>query len=327
MRKLNFREAIIAAQAEEMRRDPDVIIFGEDVGSSGSCLGTCIGLREEFGADRAFDAPVAEAAQATFALGAAMAGKRVILEYMFGDIVTYAFDGIANEIAKTRYLSGGRYKIPIVIRAQQASGFFLGPQHSQNIESWFANVPGLKIVCPSSAKDLYGLLKASIRDDDPVLFLEDKTVSIQPVDEECPEEADDFTIPIGKAKIIREGTDVSIIGYGNGIVQAKAAAEQLAAEGINCEILDLVSLIPYDKEAIIKTVTKTGKAVVVHDSHKTGGFGGEIAAFIAEEAFGALKAPIKRVGALDIPFAYGYGELPVRISADRVKEAVLAIAK
>jgi pyruvate dehydrogenase E1 component beta subunit len=274
----------------------------------------------EFGPERIIDAPVCESAQSSFATGMAMAGKRVILEYMMVDFQAYAFDGIVNQLAKQRYISGGLWKFPVTIRMSQGAGTMVGAHHSQCAEGWYQNVPGLKICAPSNAKDSYGILKAAIRDDDPVIVLEPKFALGMPG--EVPDASEDFVQEIGKASVIQEGADVTVIGYQYGLATAQDAIEDLEDDGISCEIIDLVSLIPYDKETILESVKKTGRVVIVHEAPVRGGFGGEIAAFIAENAFDSLKAPIMRVGGKNIPIPYGPSEEYIQPSTKEVKSAI-----
>jgi len=321
MRSLMTIPAITEAMREELRRDSDVILMGEDIATMGSALGTAFGLAQEFGPERVFDTPVCESAQASFAAGMAMGGKRVILEYMMADFQAYAYDGIVNQLAKQRYTSSGIWKFPVTIRMPHGSGFMVGIHHSQCAESWYANVPGLKICVPGNALDVYGILKSAIRDDDPVIVLEPKYAFGSPSD--VPEPEEDYTWPIGKAKVLREGTDVTIVGYQLGLLIASGVAEELARQGISCEVIDLVSIVPYDKEAILKSVQKTGRALVVHESPIRGGFGGEIAAFIGEYAYDCLKAPVMRSAGKNFPVPYGPGEKFIQPSGEEMAEKII----
>jgi len=294
--------------------------MGGDVAAMGSSLGTSVGFAKEFGSDRIIDMPICESGQASFAVGMAMAGKRVILEYMMVDFQAYAFDGLINQMAKQRYISGGLWKLPITVRMTQGAGILVGAHHSQCAEGWYQNVPGLKMCAPGNAHDTYGILKAAIRDDDPVIVFEPKFALGKPGS--VPDEEEDFVLEIGKAKLLREGKDITIIGYQYGLAVAQEVAGKLEQEGVDCELLDLVSLIPYDKEAILKSVKKTGRVVMVHEAPVRGGFGGEIVSFIAENAFSDLKAPIVRVGSKEFPIPYGPGERFVRIGAEEVEAAI-----
>lgn len=325
MRSLMTIPAITEAMREEMRRDSNIILIGEDVAAMGSSLGTCIGLVNEFGPERVFDMPICEAAQASLAMGMSMMGKRVILEYMMVDFQAYAFDSIVNQLAKQRYVSGGLWNFPVTIRMPHGAGFMTGVQHSQCGESWYANTPGLKICAPGNALDVYGILKAAIRDDDPVIVLEPKYAF--GMASNVPDAAEDYVVEIGKAKVVREGTDVTIVGYQWGILLATQVAEEFAKNGISCEIVDLISLVPYDKETILNSVRKTGRAIVVNESSKRGGYGGEIASCIAEYAFDSLKAPVLRVAGKNLPVPYGPAERLIQPSGEDLAEAITNIMK
>jgi pyruvate dehydrogenase E1 component beta subunit len=317
--------AITEAMREELNRDSNVVLIGEDVAAMGSSLGTSIGFAAEFGTERILDMPVCESAQASFAAGMAMAGKRVILEYMMVDFQAYAFDGIVNQLAKQRYISGGLWEFPVTIRMSQGAGTMVGAHHNQCAEGWYQNVPGLKLCAPGNAKDTYGILKAAIRDNDPVIVFEPKFAMGIPA--EVPDADEDFVLEIGKANVVQEGGDVTVIGYQYGLAIAQDVAEDLEDDGISCEVIDLVSLIPYDKETILKSVRKTGRAVIVHESPVRGGFGGEIAAFIAENAFDSLKAPVVRVGGKNLPIPYGPSESHVLPSEKEIKAAIRSVVK
>jgi pyruvate/2-oxoglutarate/acetoin dehydrogenase E1 component len=298
MREYTFPQAITAALCEEMRRDPTTYIIGEDVGAMGGIFGATPGLLEEFGENRVIDSPISEAAILGTSVGAALMGMRPIPEVMFCDWLTVGFDQLVNQAPKLNYMSGGKVGgVPITIRTTCGGGIRAAAQHSQSNEAWYINCPGLKVVYPATPYDLYGLLKSSIRDDNPVLFLEHKLLYFLPIKNELPDE--EFTIPLGKAEVKRAGEDVSIITYGLMVHKALAAAETLSAEGVRAEVVDLRTLSPLDRDAIRDSVTKTGRAVVVHEAPKTGGFGGELVAVIVEEAFDYLNAPVIRVAAPD----------------------------
>jgi pyruvate/2-oxoglutarate/acetoin dehydrogenase E1 component len=300
-RIITYKEAIKEAMSEEMRRDPDVFLMGEDVGVYGGGFGVSVGMFEEFGGDRVLDTPLSEAAIMGTAVGAAVTGMRPIAEIMFSDFITIALDQLVNQAAKIRYMSGGKVSVPLVVRTPEGSGTGAAAQHSQSLEAWVCHVPGLYVLAPSTPYDAKGLLKSAIRNDNPVVFFEQKLLYKEKgfvPDEE-------YTIPIGKADIKREGNDVTIITYGRMLQRVLHAAEALANEGISIEVIDLRSLIPLDKETIINSVKKTGRALVVHEAAVTGGFGGEIVAAIADsDAFYYLDAPIKRVCGLDVPIPY-----------------------
>jgi 2-oxoisovalerate dehydrogenase E1 component beta subunit len=284
---------------EEMEADERVYILGEDVGIYGGAFKVTKGMLDHFGDSRIIDTPISESAIVGAAIGSALVGMRPIAEMQFIDFISCAFDQIVNFAAKCRYRWGAG--VPIVVRGPCGGGVHGGPFHSQNVESYFFNVPGLKIVCPSTAYDAKGLMKAAIRDDDPVLYFEHKFL-YRRIKEELPEE--DFIVPIGKANLRREGTDVSIISYGAMVYTALDAAEELAQEGIDVEVLDLRSLLPLDVEAILETARKTSKVIVLHEATLTGGPGGEIVARIAEEAFEYLDGPIVRIAPPDTPVPY-----------------------
>ncbi|WP_044640363.1 alpha-ketoacid dehydrogenase subunit beta [Risungbinella massiliensis] len=298
MAVMTYIEAVTKALQEEMKRDNRVFVLGEDVGKRGGVFRATMGLIEEFGEDRVVDTPLTESAIAGVAIGAAGYGMRPIAEMQFADFIMPAFNQIVSEASKIRYRSNGTFQCPMVIRAPYGGGIHGALYHSQSIEKLFAGVPGLKIVAPSTPYDVKGLLKASIRDEDPVLFLEHKRC-YRLIKGEVPSE--DYTIPLGKAEVKRDGSDVTVISYGLMVHYALEAAEKLAEEGISVHVLDLRSLIPLDKEAILEATAKTGKVLVLHEDNKTGGFGGEIASLIAEEAFFELDAPVRRLCGPDVP--------------------------
>jgi len=323
MKETYYSHAILAATREEMERDQNVFLMGEDVGKFGGGFGTSQGLLEQFGDLRVIDTPISESAYMTAGVGASIAGKRPIVDVMFADLVTYGFDSLVNQAAKFNYVTDGQVHCPMVLLTPQGIGGSMGPQHSQSIESWFANVPGLKIVTPSTAYDAKGLMKSAIRDNNPVLFLAHKALMATkgPVPEE------EYTIPLGKAKVVKEGKDVTIIAYHLMLSFAMEAAAELEKKGISVEIIDPRTLVPLDTETIYESVRKTGRAVVVTEAYKTGGFGGEIASLIADECFDELKAPIKRLGSVGIPFPMGKNEFLLVPSKDNIMEAVNEIMK
>lgn len=321
-REITFVEALREALREEMKRDSSVFLLGEDIGVHGGDFGVTKGLIHEFGKERVRDTPIAETAIIGVAVGAAAAGLRPIAEIMFADFLGVCMDQILNQASKLRYTSGGQMKLPIVIRTAYGAGIRAGPQHSQSLEALFMHIPGLKIVIPSTPYDAKGLLKSSIRDDNPVLFFEHKL--LYKIKGKVPKE--EYLIPLGKADIKQEGKDVSIITYGIMVHKALEASKELSKEGISIEILDLRTLNPLDKKAIIESVKKTGKAIIVHEAWKTNGVGAEIAAIIAEEAFDYLDAPIKRVAALDthIPFTPSLEDAVIPSKED-IKKAIMEI--
>jgi len=298
---VTFVEAIRQGLWEEMERDPSVFLIGEDVGAYGGAFKVTDGLLDEFGEGRVIDTPISEAAIVGAACGAALLGMRPVAEFQFIDFITPAFDMLTNYAAKCRYRWGAG--IAAVFRGPCGAGVHAGPFHSLNAEAFFMNTAGLKMVEPSTAYDAKGLIKAAIRDPDPVLFFEHKKLYRLPrLREEIPE--DDYTVEIGKARTRREGRDLSIITFGAQVLTALDAAEELEKEGVDVEVVDLRTLAPVDKEAILATAKKTSKVLILHEASRTGGIGGEIAATICEEAFEWLDAPVVRVAATDTPVPY-----------------------
>ena len=300
-REITYLEAIREAMSQEMRRDEKVFVLGEDMGVYGGAFGVTKGMLEEFGPERVRDTPISEAAIAGAATGAALMGMRPIMEIMFMDFITLAMDQISNQAGKMRFMFGGNCSIPMVIRTPAGSGTGAAEQHSGSVENWFVHMPGVKVVSPSTPADAKGLLVAAIRDNNPVLFEEHKllyrTKGIVPEDL--------YSIPLGKADIKRQGKDLTILTYSNEALHSLEAAEILAKENIDIEVVDLRSLKPLDTETIVQSVSKTGRVLIVHEACKTGGFGGELAAVICEsEAFDRLDAPIIRLGGRDIPIPY-----------------------
>ena len=299
MGDITYIEAIHQALWEEMERDERVFLIGEDIGHYGGAFKITLGFLERFGADRVIDTPIAESAIVGTATGAALMGLRPVVEMQFADFIACGFDQVVNMAAKFHYRTGS--SVPLVIRCPSGGGVHGGPFHSQNPEAWFIHVPGLKVVAPSTPYDAKGLLKAAIRDPDPVLYFEHKFL-YRRIKGKVPDE--DFIVPIGKAEVKREGTDVSVISYGAMAHQAFEAANRLSGKGISVEILDLRTLLPLDRDAILATARKTGKVVIVHEATRTGGLGGEVAAIIAESAFDRLDGPILRVTAPDTPVPF-----------------------
>ncbi len=301
MREITYAEAIREAMSQEMRNDEEVFLIGEDIGVYGGAFGVSAGMFEEFGEERIRETPISEAAIVGASVGAASTGMRPIAEIMFSDFTAVAFDQIVNQAAKMRYQFGGQAKVPMVIRTPSGSGTGAAAQHSQSPEAWFCHVPGLKVVVPSTPHDAKGLLLTAIRDDNPVLFFEQKLLYAK----KGPVPEGEYTIPFGKADIKREGSDLTIISYGRMVHLSLNVAEKMANEGFEIEVVDLMTLLPLDREAIIRSAKKTGKVLIVHEAVQTGGIGGEIAAIIADsEAFFYLDAPIKRLGGLDVPIPY-----------------------
>lgn len=300
-REITYAAAIREAMSEEMRRDERIFFFGEDVGVYGGAFGVSVGMIEEFGPERVRDTPISEAAIVGMAAGAAMTGTRPIAEIQFSDFLVLALDQLGNQAAKNRYMFGGKARVPMVVRAPAGSGTGAAAQHCQSQEALYCHFPGLKVVMPSTPYDAKGLLKTAIRDDNPVVFLEQKLLYRKTG--QVPEE--DYLVPFGKADVKRPGSDLTIISWGRMVSMCLEVAAQLEKDGIDIEVLDPRSLVPLDEEAIVKSVTKTGRVVIVHEAVKTAGFGGEVAAVIADsEAFFHLDAPIRRVAGYDVPIPY-----------------------
>ena len=299
MTMMTYAEGIREGMSIRMRENPNVVLFGEDVGAFGGCFGVSAGMLAEFGPERVRDTPISEGAIIGCAVGAAATGLRPIAELMFCDFLTVGMDQLVNQAAKMRYMFGGKISMPMVVRLPAGAGTGAAAQHSQSLEAWLTHVPGLKVVYPSCAQDALGLMLSAIDDDNPVMYFEQKVLlsmksevtSLEP-------------IPLGKGRIVREGGDLSIITYGRQVYDALEAAEKLAADGIGVEVIDLRSLYPLDKELIGESIAKTHKAIVITEEVKRGGFGGEISAIIGEEFFDYLDAPVIRIGALDTPVPF-----------------------
>lgn len=322
MRELTYGQGIKEGMRIKMLENPDVFIFGEDVGLFGGCFGVTSGLVEEFGEKRVRDTPISEGAIIGAAVGAAAVGLRPIPELMFVDFATVGMDQLVNQAAKMRYMFGGKLKLPMVVRLPSGGGVAAAAQHSQSLEAWFTHVPGLKVVYPSNPQDAIGLMLTAIDDDNPVIYLENKTLYAMPgqVEDEVK------PIPFGKANIKKEGNDVTIITYGKQVYDALKAAEILEKDGIDVEVIDLRSLYPLDKEAIFESVKKTHKVVIVSEEAKRGSYAGEVAAIIADECFYECDAPIKRVCALNTPIPFsGILEEYVLPNAADVVQAVKSL--
>jgi 2-oxoisovalerate dehydrogenase E1 component beta subunit len=294
-----YLEAIREGLWEEMERDPNVFLLGEDIGAYGGAFKVTAGLFERFGARRVVDTPISEAAIVGAAIGAALMGLRPVAEMQFADFITCGFDQIVNFAAKCRYRWNA--SVPMVVRAPSGGGVHGGPFHSQNPEMWFVRTPGLKVVAPATAYDAKGLIKSAIRDNDPVLFFEHKAL-YRRIKEDLPTE--EYTVPIGKAKVVREGTDLTIVTYGAMVWVALEAAGTLAEEGASVEVVDLRTLLPLDRETVCESVKKTSKVLLLHEDTRTGGMAGELAASISESVFEYLDGPIVRVSAPDTPVPY-----------------------
>jgi pyruvate dehydrogenase E1 component beta subunit len=303
MREITYAEALKEAMCEEMRKDERIILMGEDVGVYGGAFGVSRGMFEEFGERRVLDTPISELGITGCAVGAAMTGLLPIMEIMFSDFITLAMEQLGNQGAKNRFQFGGQGSVPMVLRAPGGSGTGAAEQHSQSPEAWVTNIPGLKVVIPSTPYDAKGLLKSSIYDPNPVVFLEQKLLyrTKGPV----PDPGEDYLVPLGLADVKRQGRDLTIITYGRMVPRCLKVAEAFAAKGTDIEVVDIRTLVPLDKETLIGSVKKTGKCLVVYEAPQTGGFGGEIVSVIADsDAFFCLDAPIKRLGGMDVPIPY-----------------------
>ncbi len=322
MREITYAEAINEAMSEEMRRDENIIFLGEDIGVYGGAFGVSRGMLDEFGEERILDTPITELAIVGAAVGAAMTGLRPVAELMFSDFITFAMDPLVNQAAKTRFQFGGQASVPMVLRAPGGSGTGAAEQHSQSLEAWVCHVPGLKVVIPSTPYDAKGLLKTAIRDNNPVVFLEQKL--LYRTRGEVPEPGDDYTIPLGVADIRKEGNDLTIVTYGRMVQRSLEVAEKFTSEGVDIEVIDIRSLVPLDKECLIRSAKKTGKVVIVHEACQTGGYGGELSSVIVDsEAFFYLDAPVKRVGGMDVPIPYNPNlEAQVVPTVDSISAAV-----
>jgi acetoin:2,6-dichlorophenolindophenol oxidoreductase subunit beta len=319
MADLRYGAAISKALADAMAEDPSVIMMGEDIGGAGGSFGITRGLLDQFGPERVIDTPISEAAIAGMAVGAAMSGLKPVLEIMFMDFTTLVMDALVNQAAKARFMFGAQGSVPMVLRTPHGGGLSAGPQHSQCLEAWFAHVPGLKVVCPSSAGSAYGLLRSAIADPDPVVFVENKGLYAKKGT--MPEVL--APIPLGQAACLRQGSDATVVSYGAAVALALGAAEKMAGEGVSVEVIDLQTVQPWDEAAVLASLAKTGHLVVVHEAVEAFGIGAEIAARMADLGFAQLKGPIVRVGApfMPVPFAAEL-EARYRPSAERVVAAI-----
>ena len=317
MRETRYVRAINEALLEEMARDESVFVVGEDVGGAGGAFSATRDLLQRFGERRVRDTPISEAAIVGIATGAAMRGLRPVAEIMFSDFLTLSMDQIVNQLAKARYMFGGMYRMPVVIRAACGGGLNAGPQHSQSLEAWFAHVPGLQVVMPATPYDAKGLLKAAIRDDNPVLFLEHK--ALYALKGDIPEE--EYLVPIGEGEVKRAGKDVTIVAASRMVHHALEAARALAGEGIDAEVMDLKTISPLDKGAVLRSVEKTSRLVVAHEAPKAFGMGAEVVAMVCEELPGRLRAPPARVGAPFVPVPFAKEKLYLPGAADVIRAA------
>ena len=314
MARMSYLDASRAALAEEMRRDRTVWAVGEDLGRGG-VFGQYRGLADEFGPERISDAPISEACILGAAVGAAMMGTRPVVEMRFSDFALCAVDELVNQAAKARYMFGGQTKVPLVVREPIGMWRSSAAQHSQSLEAWYAHIPGLVVVCPATPADNKGLLKSAIRCDDPVVYMEHK--DLWALEDEVPEDPEHI-VPFGHARIVREGSQVTIVSWSKQVHVAAAAADALAGEGIGVDVIDLRTLWPWDKQTVLESVGKTGRLLVVQEAVSVAGFGAEIAATVAERLHGRLKAPVRRLGAPRIPISYA----PPLEDAARVSEEV-----
>ncbi|HMU39829.1 MAG TPA: alpha-ketoacid dehydrogenase subunit beta [Pseudomonadota bacterium] len=319
----NIIQAVNDALRIEMRKNPNIVVLGEDVGNFGGVFRATAGLQEEFGKDRVMDTPLAEAGIIGAAIGMALYGLHPVAEIQFSDFIFPAFDQIVNELAKFRYRSGGEYPAPMVIRTPYGGGIRGGHYHSQSPEAYFAHTPGLKVVIPSNPYEAKGLLLSAMRAEDPILFMEPKRI-YRASKGEVPD--GEYTIPIGEARIVRPGKGVTVLCYGAMVHTVMEAVEKQGAEEFDPEVIDLRTIVPYDADAILQSVRKTGRVVIVHEAPKTCGFGAELAAFVAEKAILHLEAPIVRCAGLDTPFPYTL-ELEYLPSPERVAKAIATTAR
>lgn len=319
MATMTLIQAITDGLRTEMRKNEDIVVFGEDVGRNGGVFRATEGLQAEFGEDRVFDTPLCESGIIGSAIGMALYGLRPVPEIQFMDFIYPAFDQIVSELAKMRYRSGGEYGAPVVIRTPYGGGIKGGHYHSQSTETYFTHTAGLKVVIPSDPHDAKGLLIQAMRQDDPVLFMEPKAL-YRKAKGEVPE--GDYVVPFGEAKVRREGTDITLIAWGAMVPLCVEAARRAEDDGISCEVLDLRTLVPLDEAAIVESVKKTGRMIVVHEAQKTSGFAGELTAIVAEKALEYLEAPVLRVTGFDTPFPYTLEDVYMP-DVDRVMRAIL----
>jgi acetoin:2,6-dichlorophenolindophenol oxidoreductase subunit beta len=297
---ITYREAVSEGIAREMRRDPRVVCLGEDIGAAEGVFKTTTGLFTEFGPERVWDTPISEQAIAGAAMGAAMTGMRPVAEIMFSDFIACCYDYLANEIPKMRYMTGGQVTVPLVIRTANGGGLGFGAQHSQAVENWVFTVPGLKIAAPSTPADVVGLMASAIRSDDPVVFFEHKGLLASKGEPASP----DHVVPLGEASVVRSGDDATVVALASTVPTALSAAEQLAAEGISVEVIDLRCLIPLDVQTVLSSVARTSHLILVEENPYQGGWGATVASIVADEGFELLDAPIRRVAAECVPLPF-----------------------
>jgi acetoin:2,6-dichlorophenolindophenol oxidoreductase subunit beta len=318
-----YRESVAEGIAREMRRDPTVVCIGEDIGAAGGVFKTTVGLFEEFGPDRVWDTPISEQAIAGAAMGAAMTGVRPVAEIMFSDFLACCWDYLANEIPKVRYMTGGQVTVPLVVRTANGGGLGFGAQHSQAVENWAFAIPGLKVVAPATPSDVVGLMAAAIRSDDPVVFFEHKGLFASKGEPAPP----DHLVELGQARVARDGDDVTVVALASTVPLALAAAEQLAPDGVSVEVIDLRCLVPLDATTVLASVERTNRLLVVEENPYQGGWGGTVAAIVADEGYEMLDAPVRRVAAecVPLPFADALEDVIIP-TVDKVVTAVQRLA-
>jgi pyruvate dehydrogenase E1 component beta subunit len=318
-----YREAVAEGIAREMRRDPTVVCLGEDIGAPEGVFKTTVGLYNEFGPGRVWDTPISEQAIVGAAMGAAMTGMRPVAEIMFSDFLACCWDYLANEIPKMRYMTGGQVTLPLVVRTANGGGLGFGAQHSQSVENWALAIPGLKIVAPANPADVVGLMASAIRSDDPVVFFEHKALFAS----KGPVAPPDHVVELGRAAVVREGSDVTIVALASTVPMALAAAERLAEESISAEVIDLRCLIPLDMHTVLRSLERTSRLVVVEENPFQGGWGGTVVSVVADEGFQLLDAPVKRVAAANVPLPFADTlEEQVIPTVDKVIATVRALA-
>jgi acetoin:2,6-dichlorophenolindophenol oxidoreductase subunit beta len=321
---VTYREAVADGLARELRRDPAVVCLGEDIGAAGGVFKTTQGLFEEFGAERIWDTPISEQAILGLAMGAAMTGMRPVAEIMFSDFFAVCWDYLANEMPKMRYMTGGQVTIPLVVRTANGGGLGFGAQHSQAVENWTLTIPGLKIVAPSNPADVVGLMASAVRSEDPVVFFEHKGLFAskgQPA-------PDGHVVPLGQAAIARPGSEITVVALAATVPMALAAAEQLAADGVSAEVIDLRCLVPLDMATVLASVGKTSRLLIVEENPYQGGWGGTVASIVADEGFELLDAPVKRVAAACVPLPFADAlEQQVIPTVDSVKTAIRSLLR
>jgi pyruvate dehydrogenase E1 component beta subunit len=319
---ITYREAVAEGIARELRRDPTVVCLGEDIGAAGGVFKTTSGLFGEFGKGRIWDTPISEQAILGVAMGAAMTGMRPVAEIMFSDFFACCWDYLANEIPKMRYMTGGQVTVPLVVRTANGGGLGFGAQHSQAVENWTLTIPGLKIAAPSNPADVIGMMAAAVRSDDPVVFFEHKGLFAS----KGPTAPEDHVVELGRATVAREGTDVTLVGLAATVPLALTAADQLAGEGISAEVIDLRCLVPLDMAAVLASLQRTSRLVIVEENPFQGGWGGTVASIVADEGFELLDAPVRRVAGANVPLPFAdVLEQQVIPTVDAVTAAVRAL--